>query len=258
MWKQETKNGGEKGQKRKRLWWRKELNVKAIGSAVGALALVFALVALTTNSWWQTEQIKHGLWSANINDEVEKIFIGDARGYRGLETVRGFCIISVLVLVSGFITSVVSLIPKWSDQMSPQVGVWTYTTSAIFISKPNNQVSLTYFKSFCNWRRLNNWPGIEPKDRRSRLQLWLQLCPVPCQLDFVIHFSRRLLCCIGWRRRVTWLYSVWTHVWIKQNCQCHSDLFCCFFSFGQSIWSFFLIVSLIISWLSCNWEKINV
>merc|ERR1711956_96226 len=111
---------------------RRKMEVKkAIGSAVGALALVFALVALTTNSWWQTEQIKHGLWSANINDEVEKIFIGDARGYRGLETVRGFCII--LVLVSGFITSVVSLIPKWSDQMSPQVGVWTYTTSAIFI-----------------------------------------------------------------------------------------------------------------------------
>merc|ERR1712147_318523 len=106
---------------------------KAIGSAVGTLALVFALVAITTNSWWQTAQIKHGLWSASINDEVEKIFIGDALGYRGLETVRGFGIVSILVLISGVITSVMSLIPKWSDQMSSQVGVWTYAPSAIFI-----------------------------------------------------------------------------------------------------------------------------
>ena len=131
-----TKNGAEKGEKERGVRTRELPSVQAIGSAVGTLALVFALVAITTNSWWQTAQIKHGLWSASINDEVEKIFIGDARGYRGLETVRGFGIVSILVLISGFITSVMSLIPKWSDQMSSQVGVWTYATSAIFISKP--------------------------------------------------------------------------------------------------------------------------
>ena len=41
------------------------------------------------------------------------------------------------------IVSIMSLIPKFADKMTAQVGVWTYTTSAIFISKkitPNKNV----------------------------------------------------------------------------------------------------------------------
>jgi len=106
---------------------------KAIGSAVGTLAFILALVSVATDSWWQTERIKHGLWTAKINDKSETILIGDARGYRGLEVVRGFGIVAILVLLSGAITSIMSLIPKFADKMTAQVGVWTYTTSAIFI-----------------------------------------------------------------------------------------------------------------------------
>lgn len=96
---------------------------------------MFALVAISTDGWWQTDQVKHGLWRAQVNDQSQKILIGQAVGYKGLETVRGFGVISVLVLLSGLITSILSLIPKYADKVSAQVGVWTYATSAIFISK---------------------------------------------------------------------------------------------------------------------------
>ena len=83
--------------------------------------------------WWSSNTVDHGLWTATVNNQKEKIFIGLDIGYRGLETVRGFNIISVLVLFSGLCTSIISFIPKFAS--SSQAGIWIHAVSAIFISK---------------------------------------------------------------------------------------------------------------------------
>ena len=102
-------------------------------AACGSIAFLFALIAVSTEGWWSSSTVNHGLWTATVNNQKEQIFIGLDIGYRGLETVRGFNIISVLVLFSGLCTSIISFIPKFSS--SSQAGIWIHAVSAIFISK---------------------------------------------------------------------------------------------------------------------------
>ena len=120
-----------KGQKRCQTLLSPCLQIAA--AACGSIAFLFALIAVSTEGWWSSNTVNHGLWTATVNNQKEKIFIGLDIGYRGLETVRGFNIISVLVLFSGLCTSIISFIPKFAS--SSQAGIWIHAVSAIFISK---------------------------------------------------------------------------------------------------------------------------
>ena len=105
---------------------------------MGSLAFVLGLVSLTTRGWWQSDDVSHGLWSAKINEEVHSIVIGSSEGYRGLETVRGLALVSILILASGLLNSLLSAIPQLSQELSPELAVWTHSAATLLISELDN------------------------------------------------------------------------------------------------------------------------
>ena len=104
---------------------------------------MFALSAVSTEAWWNSEKGSHGIWSVKISDEKKEISIGEYEGYKGLEAVRGFQLTNVLILLA---TTVFSLLKAFKGDQSRASGIGSaFVTSFTFSGTFNLLVD-----SFCS------------------------------------------------------------------------------------------------------------
>lgn len=81
---------------------------------LGLAGLVLGVVALATNSWLQGTSTNNGLWVSCDGADCEEFGIGSDVKYRNYETVRGFGVLSVAMILGGVVVSLISFM-KWLD-----------------------------------------------------------------------------------------------------------------------------------------------
>ncbi|CBY14903.1 unnamed protein product [Oikopleura dioica] len=98
----------------------KRLRTYAI-AALGATSFIFALSAVSSEVWWTSEKGSHGIWTIKMAEKRIALRIGEYRGYKGLEAVRGFQLTNTLILLAAGIFSLVKAV-KGVDSRARGIG----------------------------------------------------------------------------------------------------------------------------------------
>jgi len=91
---------------------KKAANSAAMGLGLAGLAL--GVVALATNKWLESSSSNTGLWVNCNGADCSEFAIGSDIKYKNYETVRGFGVLSVALMLGGVAVSLISCM-KWLD-----------------------------------------------------------------------------------------------------------------------------------------------
>ena len=102
-------------------------------AGLGITSFIFALSALSSELWWTSDKGSHGIWTAKVAEKREALRIGEYRGYKGLEAVRGFQLTNTLILLAAGVFSFVKAV-KGDNSRASGIGS-AFATSFTFSGK---------------------------------------------------------------------------------------------------------------------------